>query len=191
MGTAAKYNRSYNGDHDVTLSTEVDTESSSTIYTLNAVQQHSFGNTSPSSTLFIAAFSNTTLRWILQHIQSNQKCSSSRFGSIPFKSWCSITQGRQHSSPRKCWHFITSPSTQFKVPGHPTHKTTDKTHAGSWLSDSQNLAIVKLRFLVTLFTKPRASTWTSSQQNRNLIAACKGNPTDASQRTPPDIRTIK
>ena len=84
-----------------------------------------------------------------------------RFGSTPFRSWCTRTHGRQHSAPRKCWQQYTalkyrflvtlltkprstlhSSNADIKVPGHPSHKTSHKQtlverrHSGSWWSDS-------------------------------------------------------
>ena len=187
-----KSNRSYNGDRDVTLSTEMDTNSSSAIYQLNAVQQHSFGNTSPSSTLFIAAFFNTTLRWIFNtqlispqvffnQVRQNtlQKLVLIHARSATFLAQKMLVFHRISVDviQRFLVILLTKPRTKrTPVLGYPTHKTSPSLISGSWLPYSQNLAL-------QLGLRPN--------NTGIFIAACKGNPTDASQRTPSDIRTIK
>ena len=140
MGTAAKYNRSYNGDRDVTLSTEVDTNSSSTIYTLNAVQQHSFGNTSPSSTLFY--------RCSFQHNTSMD------FATYPIQSKVFFNQVRQHTLQKLVLNHARSATflAQKMLAFH--HISVDAIQ-GFWSSYSQNHGQNAHRFLVIRLTKPR------------------------------------
>ena len=119
----------------------MDTNSSSAIYQLNAVQQHSFGSPSPSSPLFYSCISQT------QHFDrfhDTQLISSQVF----------FNQVRQHTLQKLVLNHARSATflAQKMLAFH--HNSVDAIQ-GSWSSYSQNHGQNAHRFLVIRLIKPR------------------------------------
>ena len=136
---------------------------------------------------------------------THQHNTSMDFPTYPIQSKVFFNQVRQHTLQKLV--LIHARSATFLAQKMlAIHRNSVDAIQGSWSSYSQNHGQNARRFLVIQLTKPRHRSTqvlgypfhkTSRfnldfvKTNRIFIAACKGNPRDASQRTPPDIRTIK